>query len=134
MNLWVAAIWGCVGSAANLGVVFLEAMKRGGGWPWKIEHGGPGLGPYVAELVIKLLISGAAVAALSTNNTVTNGWVAFGAGAAGTTLVKKAYQMYGEATGKNLPRVPDPESAQRLRDAAEAADPDGTEPDPDRNT
>lgn len=43
MQMWQAACWAAIGSAANVGVIYTEALARvSGGWPWQVEHGGPG--------------------------------------------------------------------------------------------
>ncbi|WP_410659523.1 hypothetical protein [Amycolatopsis sp. lyj-112] len=92
--MWLYAVWGLVGAAANRGVVFLEAAQRVKGWPWK-RPSGPGGGVYTVSLVLHLGIAAAVGAALTTAGIVTNGLVAFGVGAAAPTVVKKI-SRYGQ--------------------------------------
>lgn len=86
--MWHYALWGLLGAAANVGVVFLEATRRVKGWPWAHPHG-PGGGVYVASVVVNLGVSSCATAAVSTSGIVTSGMIAFGMGVAGPTVVKK---------------------------------------------
>lgn len=82
------ALWGLVGAAANVGVVFLEASKRAKGWPW-VRPKGPGGGVYAVSIVIHLGIATATTAAMASTSIVTSYFVAFGIGAAAPVVVKK---------------------------------------------
>ncbi|WP_155981430.1 hypothetical protein [Nocardia sp. BMG111209] len=86
--MWQYAVWGFVGAAANLGVVFLEAVRRVKSWPW-VRPQGPGGGIYAASLVIQLAVATVTTAALASSAVVPNGLVAFGLGAAAPSIVKK---------------------------------------------
>jgi hypothetical protein len=86
--VWQYALWGLVGAAANRAVLVLEAAQRVKGWPWG-QPQGPGGGVYVVSVVIHLGIAAATTAALATTAIVTNGFVAFGIGAAAPVVVKK---------------------------------------------
>ncbi|WP_063038180.1 hypothetical protein [Nocardia pseudovaccinii] len=85
---WQYAVWGLVGSAANSGVVFLEASRRAKGWPWVRPHG-PGGGVYLVSILIQLAVATATTAALATTLIVSSGMVAFGVGAGAPVVVKK---------------------------------------------
>jgi hypothetical protein len=86
--VWQYALWGAVGAAANIGVVFLEASRRVKGWPWERPKG-PGGGVYAASVVIHIGIATATTAALAAAAIVTNAFVAFGIGATAPSVVKK---------------------------------------------
>lgn len=86
--MWQYALWGLLGAAANIGVVYLEAANRVKGWPWARPHG-PGGGVYVVSIIVQLVIAGATTAALATTPMVGNALVAFGIGAAAPVVVKK---------------------------------------------
>lgn len=88
MRVWQFALWGAVGAAANIGVVFLEASRRVKTWPWERPKG-PGGGVFTASVLIHLGIATATTAALTTAAIVTNAFVAFGIGAAAPSVVKK---------------------------------------------
>ena len=95
--IWEAAAWAAVGSATNIGAIYCEAQARiRGGWPWRVDCGGPGGMQYLVEILIKVAISIGVVAGLSTTNAISNGWYAFCAGIAGPTIVKKVAQYYAE--------------------------------------
>lgn len=98
MHMWEAAAWAAIGSAANIGVVYCEAQARiRGGWPWQVENGGAGGKQTLVEIVIKLAVSVAVVAALSTNaSVIPNAWTALVFGIGGPSIVKKAAQFYAE--------------------------------------
>ncbi|WP_280391153.1 hypothetical protein [Nocardia brasiliensis] len=85
---WQYTLWGLAGSAANCGVVFLEASRRTKGWPWT-RPSGPGGGVYVVSLLINLGVATATTSALATTSIITSGLVAFGTGAAAPVVVKK---------------------------------------------
>jgi hypothetical protein len=86
--MWQHALWGLVGAAANVGVVFIEASRRVKGWPWARPKG-PGGGVYAVSVLANLAIAASAAAAVSTTGIIGNGMVAFGIGAAGPIVVKK---------------------------------------------
>ncbi|MFI9386370.1 hypothetical protein [Kutzneria sp. NPDC052558] len=86
--MWQYALWGLVGAASNIGVVFLEASRRVKGWPWARPKG-PGGGVYAASIIIQLSIASATTAAVSTTGIVANDFIAFGMGAAAPVVVKK---------------------------------------------
>lgn len=86
--MWQHALWGLVGAAANVGVVFIEASRRVKGWPWARPKG-PGGGVYAVSVLANLAIAASAAAAVSTTEIIGNGMVAFGIGAAGPIVVKK---------------------------------------------
>jgi hypothetical protein len=98
LHIWEAAAWAAIGSAANIGVVYCEAQARiKGGWPWQVEHGGVGGIQTLVEILIKIAVSVAVVAALSTNPSVLpNAWTALVFGIGGPSIVKKAAQFYAE--------------------------------------
>lgn len=85
---WVLTLWGVLGAAANLGVVFLEASRRVKGWPWARPQG-PGGGVYAVSVVVQLGIAGATTAAVSTTGIAESGFIAFGMGAAAPVVIKK---------------------------------------------
>ncbi|GLZ43558.1 hypothetical protein [Actinokineospora sp. NBRC 105648] len=87
-DIWQYALWGLVGAAANIGVVFLEASNRVKGWPWE-RPSGPGGGVYLASVLVNLAIATGTTAALSTTTIVTHGFIAFGVGAAAPAVVRK---------------------------------------------
>jgi len=95
VRVWQFALWGAVGAAANIGVVFLEASRRVKSWPWERPKG-PGGGVYAASIFIQLGIATATTSALATAAIVTNAFVAFGIGAAAPSVVKKVAR-YAEA-------------------------------------
>jgi hypothetical protein len=86
--MWQHALWGLVGAAANVGVVFIEASRRVKGWRWARPKG-PGGGVYAVSVLANLAIAAGAAAAVSTTGIIGNGMVAFGIGAAGPIVVKK---------------------------------------------
>jgi hypothetical protein len=86
--MWQYALWGLVGAAANVGVVFLEASRRVKGWPW-VRPKGPGGGVYAVSITIQLGIATATTAALATTPIIVSGFIAFGIGAAAPVVVKK---------------------------------------------
>ncbi|MFD1047369.1 hypothetical protein ACFQ1S_18385 [Kibdelosporangium lantanae] len=86
--MWQYALWGLVGAAANVGVVFLEASTRVKGWPWQSPKG-PGGGVYAVSIFIHLGIATATTAALATTTIIVSNFVAFGIGAAAPVVVKK---------------------------------------------
>ena len=73
--MWQYALWGLVGAAANVGVVFLEASRRVKGWPWERPKG-PGGGVYAVSILIQMGIATATTAALAAAAIVTNAFVA----------------------------------------------------------
>ena len=87
-GVWQYALWGLVGAAANRAVLFLEASQRVKGWPWTRPKG-PGGGVYAVSVIIHLGIAAATGAALATTAIITNGFIAFGIGAAAPIVVKK---------------------------------------------
>lgn len=102
--MWQYALWGLVGAAANVGVVFLEATRRVKGWPWARPKG-PGGGVYAASIVVHLAIAAATTAAMATSMIITSGFIAFGIGAAAPVVVKKLAR-YAETL---LPRDAEPQ-------------------------
>jgi hypothetical protein len=82
------ALWGLIGAAANVGVVFLEASRRVKGWPWERPRG-PGGGVYLVSIAVHLAIAAGTTAALASGGVVPNGLIAFGVGAAAPVVVKK---------------------------------------------
>jgi hypothetical protein len=96
--MWQAAAWAAIGSAANIGVVYSEALSRSSaGWPWQVEHGGPGGKQALAAILIKLAVSVGVVSALSTSaSVVPNAWTALVFGVGGPSIVKKVAQTYAE--------------------------------------
>ncbi|ONI89350.1 hypothetical protein ALI144C_05260 [Actinosynnema sp. ALI-1.44] len=84
----VYALWGALGAAANLGVIFLEASRRVKGWPWVRPHG-PGGGVYAVMIAVNLAIAAVTTAAVATTHIVNSGLVAFGLGATAPIVVKK---------------------------------------------
>ncbi|WP_410675413.1 hypothetical protein, partial [Amycolatopsis sp. cmx-4-68] len=86
--MWQYALWGAIGSAANMGVGLTEALSRAKGRPW-VRPYGPGGGAYTAMVLINLGVAASVTAALSTATMVTNSLVAFGIGAAAPAAVKK---------------------------------------------
>src|SRR5882757_9076320 len=86
--MWQDALWGLIGAASNIGVVFLEASRRVKGWPWACPKG-PGGDVYAVMIIIQLGIASATTAAVSTTGIVANPFIAFGMGAAAPVVVKK---------------------------------------------
>lgn len=105
MQMWQAGCWAAIGSAANIGVIYSEALARvSGGWPWQVEHGGPGGKQALASILIKVLVSVAVVSALSTTTTmVSNAWTALAFGVGGPSLIKKIAQTYAESKAPSAP-------------------------------
>jgi hypothetical protein len=106
--MWQAAAWAAIGSAANVGVIYSEAMSRvAGGWPWQVEHGGPGGKQALAGILIKLAVSVGVVSALSTSPTVVpNAWTALVFGVGGPSIIKKVAQTYAENKSRS-PNAPE---------------------------
>jgi hypothetical protein len=104
--------WAAIGSAANVGVIYSEALARvSGGWPWQVEHGGPGGRQALVGILIKLAVSVAVVSALSTAAAVVpNAWTALAFGVGGPSIIKKVAQTYAEnktpSTGTPEPAAP----------------------------
>jgi len=117
MQMWQAASWAAIGSAANVGVVYSEALSRvSGGWPWQVEHGGPGGKQALVGILIKLAVSVGVVAALSTTPAVVpNAWTALAFGVGGPSIIKKVAQTYAEyrAPSTTAPGPPGPPAAER---------------------
>lgn len=90
--MWLYALWGCLGAAANCGVVFVEASRRVKGRPWE-RPVGPGGGVYVSSVCIELFVAAVATGALSTTTLVNSGIIAFGIGAGAPSIVKKSAQQ-----------------------------------------
>ena len=88
LALWAYGLWGLTGAAANRGVVFLEAVQRVKGWPWARPKG-PGGGVYIVSVILHLGIASVTTAALAAGSIITNGFIAFGIGAAAPIVVKK---------------------------------------------
>ncbi len=86
--MWQYALWGLIGAAANRAVLLLEATQRVKGWPWARPQG-PGGGVYTMSIIVHLGIAAATTAALATTAIITNGFIAFGIGAAAPVVVKK---------------------------------------------
>jgi hypothetical protein len=82
------ALWGVLGAAANLGVVFLEASRRVKGWPWVRPHG-PGGDVYAVSIVVQLGIAAVTTAAMTTAGIAVSGLIAFGMGATAPVVIKK---------------------------------------------
>jgi hypothetical protein len=85
---YFAALWGVLGAAANVGIVFIEACRRVKGWPW-CRPNGPGGGVYAASVLINLAIASVTTAAIATANIASSGLVSFGIGATAPVVVKK---------------------------------------------
>lgn len=113
MQMWQAACWAAIGSAANVGVIYTEALARvSGGWPWQVEHGGPGK-QALASILIKLAVSVAVVSALSTAAAVVpNAWTALAFGVGGPSIIKKVAQTYAENKTSQT-GIPEPASPPR---------------------
>lgn len=88
MHVWQYALWGLVGASVNRALLFLEASRRVKGWPWA-DPDGPGGGVYAVSIVLHLGIATATTAAMSTTTIISNGFLAFGMGAAAPVVVKK---------------------------------------------
>lgn len=86
---WQYALWGLMGAAANRGVVFLEAVQRIKGCPWRPPHGA-GMGLYATTLGVHLFLGAVAAGALANAGIVDNSFVAFGAGVGAVLVIKKA--------------------------------------------
>jgi hypothetical protein len=86
--MWQYALWGLVGAAVNRALLFLEASQRVKGWPWA-QPDGPGGGVYAVSVVLHLAIAATTTAAVSTTALLSNGFLAFGMGAAAPVVVKK---------------------------------------------
>ena len=111
LQMWQAAAWAAIGSAANIGVIYSEAQARiSGGWPWQVEHGGPGGKQALVEVLIKLAVSVGVVSALSTSaSVIPNAWTALVFGVGGPSIIKKVAQSYVE--NKHQPAgAPEPTS------------------------
>lgn len=110
--MWQAAAWAAIGSAANIGVIYSEALARvSGGWPWQVQHGGPGGKQALAGILIKLAVSIGVVSALSTNaSVVPNAWTALVFGVGGPSIIKKVAQTYAE-NKSTTPATPAPAPA-----------------------
>jgi hypothetical protein len=99
---------GLVGAAVNRALVFLEASHRAKGWPW-VQPEGPGGGVFAVSIVLHLGIATATTAALATTAIITNGFIAFGTGAAAPVVVKKVASLAmtlapsGETDGQQPP-------------------------------
>jgi hypothetical protein len=107
-----AAAWAAIGSAANIGIIYSEALARvSGGWPWQVQHGGPGGKQALVGILIKLAVSIGVVSALSTSaSVVPNAWTALVFGVGGPSIIKKVAQTYAE--NKSAPSgVPTPTPA-----------------------
>jgi hypothetical protein len=114
------ALWGVLGAAANLGVVYVEASRRVKGWPWARPHG-PGGGVYAASIVVQLGIAAVTTAAVTTAGIAVTGFIAFGFGATAPVVIKKL-SAYAQGL---VPSPEEPGDRRVVEDARDGSAHDG---------
>jgi hypothetical protein len=55
MTAWQYALWGLFGGFAVDGLEFVGAIRRVGGWPWRLP-GEPGPLPFTVSVLIRLVV------------------------------------------------------------------------------
>jgi hypothetical protein len=82
------ALWGLLGGFAVEGLELAAAIRRTRGWPWR-KGGEVGLGPYLASVVIRLMISSALATAFGMDGQVNGATGALMVGITAPLIVEK---------------------------------------------
>src|SRR4051794_23075595 len=99
VSWWEFVLWGAFGGLAVELLEFQGAIRRGGTWPWNLEDE-PDLGPYLASIVIRIIVSAGIAWALGASGQVSGPWGAMAAGvAAPLTLEQLDRQLPASRSG-----------------------------------
>lgn len=102
-------MWGLAGAFVVEGLELVAAIRRTGGWPWRL-HGEVGLGPYLVAVTLRLAVGGVLAAALGTNGQLSGPAGAAMIGITAPLLVEKMFRQVG-TSGSTLSEPTPPESA-----------------------
>lgn len=106
-------MWGLAGAFVVEGLELVAAIRRTGGWPWRL-HGEVGLGPYLAAVTIRLAVGAVLAAALGTSGQLSGPAGAAITGITAPLLVEKMFRQVGSSS----PTLPNPTPAESARAAA----------------
>jgi hypothetical protein len=85
------ALWGLAGGFAVEGLELVSAIRRTRGWPWRFD-GEVGLGPYLASVGVRLVISAVVAMALGWNGQVSGPAGALIIGITAPLIVEKTFR------------------------------------------
>lgn len=100
-------MWGLAGAFVVEGLELVTAIRRTGGWPWRLR-GEVGLGPYVVAVTIRLAVGAMLAAALGTNGQLSGPAGAAMIGITAPLIVEKTFRQVG-AANSTLPAPTPPE-------------------------
>jgi hypothetical protein len=88
MTAWQYGLWGLFGGFAVDGLEFVGAIRRVGGWPWRLP-GEPGPLPLAVSVLIRLVVGAGLAAAAGSTGQVGGPFGAVAMGAAAPLLIEQ---------------------------------------------
>jgi hypothetical protein len=88
MTAWQYGLWGLFGGFAVDGLEFVGAIRRVGGWPWRLP-GEPGPLPFTVSVLIRLVIGAGLAAAAGSTGQVGGPFGAVAVGVAAPLLIEQ---------------------------------------------
>jgi hypothetical protein len=84
--MWSFGLWGLFGGFAVQALEFISAANRSSGWPWRYPYG-PGAGPYVVALILRLMIGSGLAAASGASGQISGPFGAIAVGVAAPLIL-----------------------------------------------
>jgi hypothetical protein len=88
MTAWQYGLWGFFGGFAVDGLEFVGAIRRVGGWPWRLP-GEPGPLPFTVSVLIRLVVGAGLAAAAGSTGQISGPFGAVAMGVAAPLLIEQ---------------------------------------------